>query len=48
MSADLIKSGKGFHNAADDVSRIRLPYLMVIFLFGTNDVVEADRRVLAG
>ena len=26
----------------------RLPYLMVIFLWGTNDAVEADRSVLVG
>ena len=41
---DLISIGNVFHNVAAEVSNKRLPYLTVLFLFGTSDVVNAERR----
>ena len=40
--------GREFHNIAADVSKSRLPCLMVMWRFGTSDVVDADRSALLG
>ena len=40
--------GREFHRAAVEVSISRLPYLTVLFRFGTNDVVDEERNGLAG
>ena len=40
--------GKLFHNVAAEESSNLRPYLTVLFLFGTSDVVEADLSGLGG
>ena len=48
LVAHLILLGKLFHKTAVDVSNSLFPYHTVLFRFGTSDVVDADRNVLAG
>ena len=48
LVAHLILLGKLFHKTAVDVSNSLFPYRTVLFRFGTSDVVDADRNVLAG
>ena len=45
---NLMSWGSIFQRVADVVSKSRLPYLTELFLFGTSDVVDADRRGLTG
>ena len=40
--------GNEFHKVADEVSIMRLPWRTVLFILGTNDVVDADLSGLAG
>ena len=44
----LIVFGKLFHKTAVDVSNSLFPYHTVLLRFGTSNVVDADRNVLAG
>ena len=48
LVAHLILVGKLFHKTAFGVSNSLLPYRTVLLRFGTSDVVDADRNVLAG
>ena len=48
LSAHLMLLGRLFHRVAEDVLKIRLPVRMVLFLFGTKDVVDADLSGLFG
>ena len=48
LSAHLITLGSIFQRVADDISRRRLPIRIVLLLFGTSVVVDAERRGLLG
>ena len=48
LCAHFMLLGSVFHRVADDVLKIRLPVRIVLFLFGTSDVVDADLNGLFG
>ena len=48
LVAHLILLGKLFYKTAVDVSNSLFSYRTVLLRFGTSDVVDADRNVLAG
>ena len=48
LVAHLVLLGKLFHKTAVEVSNNLFPYRIVLLRFGTSDVVDADRNVLAG
>ena len=48
LAAHLILLGKLLNKTSVDVSNGLFPYRTVLLRFGTSDVVDADRNVLAG